>query len=282
MIELAEGYELALKSLKAFNFEIEEEVHQNETELCKFGILKSTEDSKYELEKQNVLKREKILKDEVEKHAIKLLKELDQRKESLMKSVNDAKNRSEKINKDLDIQKKTLGQAIHSNNANQVFSRYSEEKTSRQQRIDPVNSIFQRLPKFVPGKQVVQDFYLGELIENDDDQKQTQKYESEKQKLLSREKVLMDAVKKAYQKLLTELDQRKEILMKSVNDAENRSENINQDLDFRKKNLSHVLNSNNANEVFSIHSEEKTSRNQRVEQVKVLLKRFQYLYQENK
>ncbi|VDH95271.1 Hypothetical predicted protein [Mytilus galloprovincialis] len=171
MVELAEGYQLTLKSMKTFNSEIEEEIDQNEEVLSELGILKSSEDRKYELEKQNILNREKILKDEVEKHTNKLLKELDQRKEILMQSVNNARNRSQKINKDLDLRRKNLNQALNSNIANQVFNIYSEEKISRQQRIVPANPKFKKLPKFVPGKNVVQDFYLGELKESDDDQK---------------------------------------------------------------------------------------------------------------
>ncbi|VDH98336.1 Hypothetical predicted protein [Mytilus galloprovincialis] len=171
MVELAEGYQLTLKSMKTFNSDIEEEIDQNKEVLSELEILKSSEDSKYELEKQNILNREKILKDEVEKHTNKLLKELDQRKEILMQSVNNARNRSQKINKDLDLRRKNLNQALNSNIANQVFNIYLEEKTSRQQRIVPANPKFKKLPKFVPGKNVVQDFYLGELKEFDDDQK---------------------------------------------------------------------------------------------------------------
>ncbi|XP_076103865.1 uncharacterized protein LOC143072679 [Mytilus galloprovincialis] len=171
MVELAEGYQLTLKSMKTFNSEIEEEIDQNEEKLSELGILKSSEERKYELEKQNILNREKKLKDEVEKHTNKLLKELDQRKEILMQSVNNAQNRSQKINKDLDLRRKNLNQALNSNIANQVFNIYSEEKTSRQQRIVPVSPKFKKLPKFVPGKNVVQDFYVGELKESDDDQK---------------------------------------------------------------------------------------------------------------
>ncbi|CAG2249105.1 unnamed protein product [Mytilus edulis] len=106
--------------------------------------------SNYESEKQKILSREKDLKNEVEKHTNKLLKELDQRKEIVMKSVNDAENRSENIDKDLDLQKKTLSQALNSNNAKLVFNIQSEEKTLRQKRIVPVNTIFPKLPKFVP------------------------------------------------------------------------------------------------------------------------------------
>ncbi|XP_063431656.1 uncharacterized protein LOC134714347 [Mytilus trossulus] len=171
MVELAEGYQLTLKSMKTFNSEIEEEIDQNEEVLSELGILKSSEDRKYELEKQNILNREKILKDEVEKHTNKLLKELDQRKEILMQSVNNARNRSQKINKDLDLRRKNLNHALNSNIANQVFNIYSEEKTSRQQRIVPASPKFKKLPKFVPGKNIVQDFYVGELKESDDDQK---------------------------------------------------------------------------------------------------------------
>ncbi|CAC5418605.1 TRIM2_3 [Mytilus coruscus] len=173
MIELAQGYELTIKTVKTFNSEIDQKLVQNMKELSELGTFKSSEDSKYELEKQKILSRKKILKDEVEQHTNKLLKELDQRKEILMKSVNDTENRSEKIIKDLDLRKKNLSQAINSNIANQVFNIYSEEKTSRKQITDPVKTIFQKMPKFVPGKQVIQDFYLGglQVSETDDDQK---------------------------------------------------------------------------------------------------------------
>ncbi|XP_071161630.1 uncharacterized protein [Mytilus edulis] len=172
MIELAKGYELTIKTVKMFNSEIDQKLVQNGKVLSEIGIFKSSEDSKYELEKQKILSREKHMKNEVEKHTNKLLKELDQRKEILMKSVNDAENRSENINQDLDFRKKNLSHALNSNNANKIFSIYSEEKTSRNQRVEQVKTTFKMLPKFVPGKQVVEDFYLGSLVETDENKKQ--------------------------------------------------------------------------------------------------------------
>ncbi|CAC5368116.1 unnamed protein product [Mytilus coruscus] len=172
MIELAKGYELTIKTVETFNSEIDQKIVQNMKVLCELGNFKSSEDIKYDLEEQNILSRGKDLKDEVEKHTNKLLKELNQRKEVLMKNVNDAENRSEKIDKDLDFRKKNLSYALNSNNANQVFSIHSEEKTSRNQSIEYVQTTFKKLPKFVPGKQLVEDFYLGSLVENNDDQKQ--------------------------------------------------------------------------------------------------------------
>ncbi|VDI62686.1 Hypothetical predicted protein [Mytilus galloprovincialis] len=171
MIELAKGYE---QTIKTFNSDIDQKLVQNGKVLSEIGTFKSSLDSNYELEKQKILSREKDLKNDVEKHTNKLLKELDQRKEIVMKSVNDAENRSENIDKDLDLQKKTLSQALNSNNAKLVFNIQSEEKTLRQKRIVPVNTIFPKLPKFVPGKQVIQDSYFGELTEPDFDQKQFQ------------------------------------------------------------------------------------------------------------
>ncbi|VDI62687.1 Hypothetical predicted protein [Mytilus galloprovincialis] len=106
MIELAKGYELTMKTVKLFNSEIDQKLVQNGKVLSEIGIFKSSEDSKYELEKQKILSREKVLMDEVKKHTNKLMKELDQRKKILVKSVNDATNRSEKINKDLTPERK--------------------------------------------------------------------------------------------------------------------------------------------------------------------------------
>ncbi|CAG2213992.1 unnamed protein product [Mytilus edulis] len=110
--------------------------------------------------------------DEVKKHTNKLMKELDERKEILMKSVNNAENRSENINKDLDSRKKNLSNALNSNNANQVFSIYSEEKTSRNQSIEHVKTTFKKLPTFVPQKLEVKEFKFGSLVETNDDKKQ--------------------------------------------------------------------------------------------------------------
>ncbi|XP_052058822.1 uncharacterized protein LOC127699121 [Mytilus californianus] len=172
MIELAQGYELAIKSVKHFNSEIDQKLVQTVKVLSELGIFKSSEDSKNELEKQKIRSREIFLKNEVEKQANKLLNKLDQREELLMKSVNDAENRSEKIKTDLDSRKKNLSLALNSNNANQVFSIHSEEKTSRNQSNDHVKTTFKKLPKFVSGKQIVPDFDLGSLVETDEDKKQ--------------------------------------------------------------------------------------------------------------
>ncbi|CAG2213995.1 unnamed protein product [Mytilus edulis] len=172
MIELAKGYELTMKTIKMCNSEIDKKLVQTVKVLSELGIFKSSEDSKYELEKQKIMRREKDLKNEVEKHSNKLLKELDQKKEILMKSVNDAEIRSEKIKTDLDFRKKNLSHALNSNNANHVFSIHSEEETSRNKSIEHVKTTFKKLPKFVPGKQEVQDFYLGSLVETDENKNQ--------------------------------------------------------------------------------------------------------------
>ncbi|VDI62689.1 Hypothetical predicted protein [Mytilus galloprovincialis] len=172
MIELAKGYELTMKTIKMCNSEIDKKLVQTVKVLSEIGIFKSSEDSKYEIEKQKIMSREKDLKNEVEKHTNKLLKELDQKKEILMKSVNDAEIRSEKIKTDLDFRKKNLSNALIYNNANQVFSIHSEEKTSRNQSVEHVETTFKKLPKFVPGKQVVEDFYLGSLVEIDENKNQ--------------------------------------------------------------------------------------------------------------
>ncbi|XP_071161636.1 E3 ubiquitin-protein ligase TRIM45-like [Mytilus edulis] len=172
MIELAKGYELTMKTVKLFNSEIDQKLVQNGEVLSEIGIFKSSEDSKYELEKQKILSREKVLMDEVKKHTNKLMKELDQRKEILVKSVNDAENRSEKIKTDLDIRKKNLSYALNSYNAYQVFSIYLEEKTSRNQNIEHVKTTFIKLPTFVPQKLEVKEFKFGSLVETNDDKKQ--------------------------------------------------------------------------------------------------------------
>ncbi|CAC5418608.1 unnamed protein product [Mytilus coruscus] len=117
---------------------------------------------------QNVGKN--VLKEEIENHTKKLLKELDQRREVVMKSVNDAENISQKIIKDLDLRKKHLSQVLNSNNVNQVFGICSEDKILIQPGVNPVNTIFKTWPKFVQGKEEVEDFYLGALIETDNDQ----------------------------------------------------------------------------------------------------------------
>ncbi|CAG2230887.1 unnamed protein product [Mytilus edulis] len=84
MIELAKGYELTLKTVKTFNSDIDKKLVQNGEVLSEIGIFKSSEDSiKYELEKQKILSREKVLMDEVKKHTNKLMKELNQRRRSL-------------------------------------------------------------------------------------------------------------------------------------------------------------------------------------------------------
>ncbi|XP_063418757.1 uncharacterized protein LOC134701536 [Mytilus trossulus] len=110
--------------------------------------------------------------DEVQKQTNKIMKELDQRKEILVKSVNDAENRSDKINRDLDFRKTNLSNAINSNNANKIFSIYSEEKTSRNPTIEHVETTFKKLPTFVPQKLEVKEFKFGSLVETNEDKKQ--------------------------------------------------------------------------------------------------------------
>ncbi|CAG2230780.1 unnamed protein product [Mytilus edulis] len=73
MIELAKGYEQTMKTVKTYNSDIDKQLVQTVKVLSELGIFKSSEDSKYELEKQKISSREKVLMDEVKKHTNKLM-----------------------------------------------------------------------------------------------------------------------------------------------------------------------------------------------------------------
>ncbi|XP_052058827.1 uncharacterized protein LOC127699125 [Mytilus californianus] len=104
------------------------------------------------------------------------------------------------------------------------------------------------------------------------------KYETEKQKILSREKVLTEEVEKHTKKILKELDKRKEDVNKSINDEEDKSHKIKEDLEFRKGGLTKAQVSVNACEVFSALKEEKTARKQIVEPANTYVQRLpQYI-----
>ncbi|CAC5382889.1 unnamed protein product [Mytilus coruscus] len=169
MIELAEGYKLTLKKIKTFSSELVMKLSNYEKGRSTLSSFKSSEDFKYEIEKQIIMSREKVLKDEVEMHTKKLLKELDQRWDLLKQSVNDADNISQKINKDLEFRTESLTNALASVKTFDVFQAYKEEKAARNRSIEPVNARFKRLPQYVPGKLQIQQALHGELTESDDD-----------------------------------------------------------------------------------------------------------------
>ncbi|XP_063418717.1 uncharacterized protein LOC134701493 [Mytilus trossulus] len=169
MIELAEGYKLTLKTIQTFNSELEVKLTDYVKEISKLHSIKDFEGVKYETGKQKILSREKVLKEEVEKHTQKLLDEFDQRKEHLNKSVNDEEIKSHKTKRDLEFRKESLTKAEASVKACDVFSAFKEEKTARKQNIKPVSTYVKRLPQFVPGKLKIQKALHGELTEPDDD-----------------------------------------------------------------------------------------------------------------
>ncbi|CAC5382891.1 unnamed protein product [Mytilus coruscus] len=168
MIELAEGYDSTVKKMKTFKSYLDVTLSNNERGRSTLSSFKSSEDFKYETERQKILKQEKALKDEVEMLTKKLLKELDQRWNLLQKSVNNADNKSKKINKNLEFRTESLSIALASANTGDVFRAYKKEKTARKQSIEPVNTNFKRLPQYVPGKTQIQQALHGNLTESDD------------------------------------------------------------------------------------------------------------------
>ncbi|CAG2253484.1 unnamed protein product [Mytilus edulis] len=169
MIGLAEGYNLTIKKIKTFSSELVMKLSNYEKGRSTLSSFKSSEEFKYKIEKQIILSREKVLKDEVEMHTKNLLKELDQRWDLLKQSVNDVDNTTQKINKDLEFRTESLTNALASVKSCDVFQAYKEERAARKQNIEPVKARFKRLPKYVPGKLQIQQAFHGELQESDDD-----------------------------------------------------------------------------------------------------------------
>ncbi|XP_063418709.1 E3 ubiquitin-protein ligase TRIM45-like [Mytilus trossulus] len=175
MTKLDEGYKLTLKAIKNFHSEVEETILQTEKVLSRLNVKESSEISKYETERQKILKRERVLKKEVEKHTKNLLTELDQRRDPLMTSVQDEKNKSEKMKKDLENRRESLSYSISRNNASEVFNIFKQERViraDRKQKVEPVNTKLKGLPQYVPGQQPILIAQHGELTELkvDDDQ----------------------------------------------------------------------------------------------------------------
>ncbi|XP_063425557.1 uncharacterized protein LOC134709319 [Mytilus trossulus] len=169
MIELADGYKLTIKKIKTFSSELVRKLSNYENGRSTLYSFKSSEEFKYEIEKQIILSRGKVLKDEVEMHTKNLLEELDQRWDHLKQSVNDVDNTTQTINKNLEFRSESLTNALASVKSFDVFQAYKEEKTARKQNIEPVNARFKKLPQYIPGKLQIQQSFHGELKESDDD-----------------------------------------------------------------------------------------------------------------
>ncbi|CAG2255569.1 unnamed protein product [Mytilus edulis] len=85
-------------------------------------------------------------------------------------------------------------------------------------------------------------------------------YESEKQKILNRERVLKYEVEMHTHNLLMKLDHRRDFFKKAVQNEENRSKKLKKDLEIRRESLDHTLKQNNATEVFNIFKQERELR----------------------
>ncbi|VDI48445.1 Hypothetical predicted protein [Mytilus galloprovincialis] len=168
LIELAEGYELTTKKIKTFKSELHTQIFNNKRGIHNLSSFKSSEDSKYEREKQKIMSRKKVLKDEVEMHTKKLLTELEQRWDHQTKSVNEVDNQSQMINKDLEVRVEILINALTSVNTCAVFRAYEEEQIARKQNKEPINTNLKGLPQYVPGTMHIQQALHGELTEPDD------------------------------------------------------------------------------------------------------------------
>ncbi|XP_076100761.1 uncharacterized protein LOC143069842 [Mytilus galloprovincialis] len=169
MIGLAEGYNLTIKKIKTFSPELVMKLSNYENGRSTLSSFKSSEEFKYKIEKQLILSRAKVLKDEVEMHTKNLLEELDQRWDLLKQSVNDVDNTTQKINKDLAFRSESLTNTLASAKSFDVFKAYKEEKTARKQHKEPVKACFKKLPQYIPGKLQIQQAFHGELKESDDD-----------------------------------------------------------------------------------------------------------------
>ncbi|XP_063425605.1 uncharacterized protein LOC134709367 [Mytilus trossulus] len=170
MIELDEGYKFTINKVETMNSDLEELLLDNVIRLSKLESLKSSESSKYKSEKLEILNQDQVLKNEVDKHTKKLLNDLEERWETLKLSLNEEENRSQKINKEIQLRNKNLYQALHSNDANDVFNKLKGEKINLKHRT--VNPTFKRLPQYVPQKHPILIAQHGELIDFKDEKLQ--------------------------------------------------------------------------------------------------------------
>ncbi|CAG2249103.1 unnamed protein product [Mytilus edulis] len=172
MIELDEGYDFITNAMK--NLRIEDKLKQHLKILVEQGNVKDSEDKKYDSEKMKIMNRDTILKDEVLENTRKLLEELNERRKNIATSVNEEENRLKEINRDLEKREKDISKALNSKNAIQVFNLFSVEKILEQTSTDHVDTKIKKLPIFVPGEQVIQDFVFGSFV--DVDQCETELY----------------------------------------------------------------------------------------------------------
>ncbi|XP_076098503.1 uncharacterized protein LOC143068382 [Mytilus galloprovincialis] len=168
MTVINEAYNLAMKSIKCINSEVKQKLSEIVTTKSKLGAIKSSENLKYAKEKKKVLARNNLLKDEVNKLTRKLLNELEQKHDELMKSVNHEENRSEKIRQDLELRNNNISKIVRSNNAIQVFRTYKEEKLAEEMNALQITTKFKKLPEFLPGNIQSLESLYGKLHEPED------------------------------------------------------------------------------------------------------------------
>ncbi|XP_063427316.1 uncharacterized protein LOC134710843 [Mytilus trossulus] len=158
-----EAYDLAMKSIKCMNLEGKQKLSEIVSEKSKLRAIKSSVELKYAKEKRVVLNWDNLVKDEVNKLTRKLLNELEQKHDGLMKLVNHEEDRSEKLRQDLELRNNNICKVVRSNNAIQVFSTYKQEKIAEEMNALQIPKKFEEFPEFLPGNILSLESFYGKL-----------------------------------------------------------------------------------------------------------------------
>lgn len=189
MTELSEGNKLIIDSMKTKKSGFEKKLKEIAEVLTTLESIRSSEGSKYEKEKLKIINQEKVLKVEIEMLTKKVLNELGQKQNELVKSVKDEENRFQRIFKDIEIRNKKMNEALGSGNVHELLRTYKEEtKNTKPEQINQIVTHFQRLPVYVPGSITNLESFYGQLMQTRDD------YEEKKIEVIKQYKTQLDII----------------------------------------------------------------------------------------
>ncbi|XP_071170001.1 uncharacterized protein [Mytilus edulis] len=166
LTEIQEGYDIKIDKLKKGQTKIQTDKREIVSRKEQLNQLLSSENSKYDQVKQDVLKHEKSVKAEVERHFKELRDKLDQNHNSVFNTVKSDLNAVSVILKQADNKNNDVQEFIQISNASKFFTEINNLEKSIDIQIPKSRSSYGYLPNFIPGEITQSNIGVLEFDEN--------------------------------------------------------------------------------------------------------------------
>ncbi|CAG2224575.1 unnamed protein product [Mytilus edulis] len=150
-MEIQEGYDMKIDKLKKGQSKIQTDKREIVSIKEQLNQLLSSENSKCDQVKQDVLKYEKSVKAEVERHFKELRDKLDQNHNSVSNTIKSDLNAVSVILKQADNKNNNVQEFIQISNASKFFTEINNLEKSIDIQIPKPRSSYGSLPYFIPG-----------------------------------------------------------------------------------------------------------------------------------